>query len=322
MLQEGNTIGASAVRLAAPPAVPASRRGILWRLWKNRSLYLLIAPVFLGAGLFQYYPALMALYRSFYAWDGRWAHFVGLDNFHFFLTDPRLLISWLNVAKLLVFHLIVVLTMPLLVAYLIYRLRDESHRYRYRVLFILPIVVPGFVNIVLWKWFYSLNGPINFLLRGVGLESWTRVWLGDPDTALYALMFMGFPWVGGITMLIYLAGLLAIPTEVLDAATVDGATGLKRFWLVEMPLVQGQLKLQVILTFIGTIQGFQAPLIMTRGGPGYATMVPGLRMYEAAMVDFKLGYASSIGVILFIVIFTLTLINQRFIRGGQEYGEA
>ncbi|MBM4457511.1 MAG: sugar ABC transporter permease [Chloroflexi bacterium] len=322
MLQERELGRTAVVGIKTSPATAVRKHSLWLRIWKNRTLYLLIAPVFFGAGLFQYYPALTALYRSFYAWDGRRAHFVGLDNFEFFLTDPRLLISWVNVSKLLIFHLIVVMTLPVLVAYLIYRLRDEGQRYRYRVLFVLPIVVPGFVNIVLWKWFYSLNGVINFLLRGVGLESWTRVWLGDPDTALYALMFMGFPWVGGITMLIYLAGFLTIPMEVLDAAIVDGATGLKRFWLVEMPFLRGQLKLQVILTFIGTIQGFQAPLIMTRGGPGYATMVPGLRMYDAAMVDFKLGYASSIGVILFIVIFTLTLINQRFIRGGQEYDEA
>jgi raffinose/stachyose/melibiose transport system permease protein len=132
-------------------------------------------------------------------------------------------------------------------------------------------------------------------------------------------MFMGFPWVGGVTMLIYLAGFMAIPREIIDAAIVDGAVGWHRFWHIELPLIQGQLKLTVVLAFIGNLQGFQTQLIMTNGGPGYATMVPGLRLYQAAVVDGKLGYASAIGLILFIVIFSLTLINQRYISGGQQF---
>ncbi len=303
------------------PYAPPRRRTVFQEIWRNRVLYLLLLPTFAGAILFQYYPAVNAFYRSFYAWDGRRAVFVGLNNFKYFFEDPKLLKAWGNVAQLLTFHILVVVTVPVIVAYLIFRLANESHRYLFRVLFVLPMVIPGFVTILLWRWFYSSRGAINFLLRIVGMESLTRAWLGDPKTALYALMFMGFPWVGGVTMLIYLAGFMAISPEILDAAVVDGATGLRRFWQVELPLIQGQIKLQVVLAFIGIIQSFQTQMIMTNGGPGWATMVPGLSLYQAGMIDFELGYASAIGVVLFIVIFVLTLINQRYISGGQQYGE-
>jgi len=243
---------------------------------------------------------------------------VGLSNFQYFLSDPRLLKAWTNVGQLLLFNLVITLTMPVIVAYLIFRLTNDRHRYTYRVLFVLPIVVPGFVNIILWRWFFANQGAINIMLRAAGLGSITRPWLGDPKTALYALMFMGFPWIYAVTMLIYLAGFLAISKEVLDAAVVDGATSFNRFFRVELPLIRGQVKLQVVLTFIGTIQGFEIPLIMTRGGPGWATTVPGLRLYQAAINDVALGYACAIGTVLFVIIFALTLINQRYIKGGQE----
>ncbi|MGQ9681687.1 MAG: carbohydrate ABC transporter permease [Anaerolineae bacterium] len=291
-----------------------------WRaIWKNRVLYLLLLPIFAGAALFQYYPTAIAFYRSVFAWDGRKAYYIGLGNFAFFLSDPALVQSWVNVAKLLVFGIAVTVTVPVWTSYLIYRLRSERQRYLYRVLLILPIVVPGFVSILLWRWFYSYNGAINVVLRGIGLGDLARLWLGDPATALYAIMFIGFPWSGGISMLIYLAGFMAIPSELVDAAVVDGAVGLRRLWSVEIPLIMGQIKLLVILTFIGTIQGFQTQLIMTKGGPGYATMVPGLRLYQAAIEDRKLGYSSAIGLVLFVVIFALTLLNQRYISAGQEF---
>ena len=239
-----------------------------------------------------------------------------MKNFEFFFTDTRLAQAWINVSKLLAFGLFVVVTVPVLVAYLIFRLRNARAQYLYRVLFVLPIVVPGFVNIILWRWVFAQRGAVNIILGGLGLENLRHLWLGDPKTALYALMFMGFPWVGGVTMLIYLAGFLAISGEILDAAQVDGATGFKRFWMIELPLIQGQIKLQIVLTFISVIQSFQSQLIMTDGGPGWATYVPGLAMYKAATTDYELGYASAIGMILFVIIFTLTMINQKYIKGS------
>lgn len=298
-------------------AQSGSRRGLLAQVWANRTLYLIIAPSVLGMIIFQYYPAVTAFYRSFYAWDGRRATYVGIYNYQFFLEDPRLIQAWGNVLQLLFFNLIV-LCIPLFIAYLIYRLPSDRDRYLYRVLMIIPMIIPSFVFIVLWRWIFSLDGALNLILRGLGLEAITNVWLGNTNTALYALMGMGFPWVDAIAMLIFLAGFMAIPGEMLDAAAVDGALGFKRFWYVELPSVSGQVKIMVILTIIGTIQDFGRSLWMTRGGPGWSTMVPGLNMYFALTEQFDYGYASAIGVVLFVIIFVFTLVNQRFIRGAEE----
>jgi raffinose/stachyose/melibiose transport system permease protein len=132
-------------------------------------------------------------------------------------------------------------------------------------------------------------------------------------------MFVGFPWAGGLAMLIYLAGLQQIPGETIDAAIVDGVGSWGRFFYIELPLVLGQVKLLMVLLLIGNIQQFTLPLVMTGGGPGWATMVPGLRMYFVATGESRYGYASAIGVALFLVILALTFINQRYLRSGVEY---
>jgi raffinose/stachyose/melibiose transport system permease protein len=303
---------------SAPLEAPVRRkqRNLLVRIWESRALYLLLLPTVIGMFLFQYYPAAQAFWGSFQSWDGRRAHYIGLYNYEHFFDDPRLLQSFGNVALFLVFN-VLSLAMPLLVAYLIYRIPSSFQRYMYRVLVVIPVVVPGFVFIVLWRWLFSLDGGINVILRAIGINS-RVIWLGNTQTALGSLMFMGFPWIDAFTVLIFLAGFLTIPHEMLDAAAVDGATGFRRFFNIELPSVSGQIKVMVILTFIGTIQDFGRPLFMTKGGPGWTTMVPGLRMYDAFTSDAAYGYASAIGVILFVIIFVLTLVNQRLIRSSEE----
>jgi raffinose/stachyose/melibiose transport system permease protein len=296
----------------------SNKAGFWKRFWRSRMLYVLLIPAIGGAIVFNYYPTLTAMFRSFYAWDGRRSNFIGLANFEYFFTDPALIQSIWNITRLLIFAVVTTLTFPLMVAYFIFHLPSKRFQYIYRIIFVLPMVVPGIVTTLEWRWIYSNNGVINFLLRLVGLGDLARPWLADFDTALYALMFMGFPWIGGVGMLWFLAGFLSISREVLDAATVDGAGGFKRFWFIELPLVRGQIKLQLMLTCISTIQGFGRELIMTNGGPGYETVTPGLRMYQAGVESGELGYASAIGLVLFVVIVTLTIINQRFIKGSSE----
>ena len=131
--------------------------------------------------------------------------------------------------------------------------------------------------------------------------------------------FVGFPFVAGLNLLIYLAGLDNIPGEVIDAALLDGATGWRRFWRIDVPFITGQIKLIVILTMITQIQGFQTIILLTQGGPGYSTTVPGWVMYQNAFQFGRMGYASAIGVAMFIVMLIMTAINMRFLRSSVEY---
>ena len=135
---------------------------------------------------------------------------------------------------------------------------------------------------------------------------------------MLAVIFIGFPWIGGFEVLIYYAGLSAIPQSVNEAAQLEGCVGLRKFLLIDIPMVMSQLKLMLVLTIIAGIQGFQNLLIVTRGGPGYATYVPGLQMYFNGFSYQRFGYACAIGVILFALIFGCTLLNMAYFKSSEE----
>jgi raffinose/stachyose/melibiose transport system permease protein len=295
------------------------RHSLLRRMYAARLLYLLVLPTFILVGLFQWYPLLSGLVYAFYRYDGFRLTYIGLGNFEQMLRDPTLRASIPNIAVLVLARIAIALTVPLGVALLIYHLRSERWRYWYRVGYVLPMVVPTIVVYLLWSWIFDYNGVLNTLLRGLGLGTTARPWLGDSDLALPAIIAVGFPWVVPFNMLIYLAGLQNIPTEIQDASTVDGAVGLRRILLIELPLIRGQVRLLVILTFITVVEGFESILILTNGGPGSATMVPGLRLYQAAMNDYELGYATAIGLVLFFVLFAFTMLNLRVLRSDVQY---
>ena len=293
-------------------------RTIWQEITKKMQCYLLLLPTFLFLLTFNYYPAISAIYHSLFDWDGaNFIRYVGLGNFINMFQDPTIPLSFLNTLKLTI---IINLTFPLLAAALIFHLKDMRYAYFYRVLFVIPMVVPGMVVFMIWRFIYNpTSGLLNQLLTSLGLSQLTRPWLGDFDLALYAVIFVGFPWVAGTSTLIYLAGLQAIPIEILDAVSIDGASTWTRFWKIELPLIAAQIKLIVILTLIGAIQGFVNIMVMTNGGPGETTMVPGLYLYRNAMYYNKMGYACAIGTFIFLIILILTYINFKYLRSSIEY---
>ncbi|MBE2239325.1 MAG: sugar ABC transporter permease [Caldilineaceae bacterium] len=292
------------------PSFPYGQRraGIMQGVRRYGLFYLLLAPTFLFAIAFYYYPLLSGIYHSFTYWDIKRTVWVGLDNYARLFADPATAAAWRNMALIVGSQMIVVLTFPLLGAALVHHVRRGQ--YWWRVAFVLPIVVPATVIVFVWRWFYGVDGGINYLLRLVGMEELTRAWLGDPATALWAIIFVGFPWVAGLNFLIYLAALQSIPEEVLDAARVDGATALRTFFQIELPMIRPQMSLLLMLTIIYYLRSFDAPLIMTNGGPGTTgTLVPGLQMYRSIRDELDLGYGSAIGTLLFGVLLAVSLLN-------------
>jgi raffinose/stachyose/melibiose transport system permease protein len=306
------------------PSLTAGRprkQGRLAAIRKHGVIYLFLAPTFLLLLLFTYYPIGSALVHSLYRWDGVHTEFVGFNNFKdLFTVDRAFLRSIPNVLQLTVFRLVIALTVPLLAAEVIFGLKSTRTAYFWRVLLVVPIVVPWVVLILVWLFIYDPQaGILNTLLQAVGRDDWTQLWLGDIRLALWCIAFFGFPWVSGLNLLIYLAGLDAIPHELFDAAAIDGASRLRRILHIDIPMIMGQIKLIFILTLITQLQNFQDILIFTNGGPGQATFVPGLVLYHSAFQYSKMGYASAIGVVLFGVILVLTAINMRYIRSEVEY---
>jgi raffinose/stachyose/melibiose transport system permease protein len=294
------------------------------RLAQVLPLYGLITPTFVLLGIFSLLPFLWAFWTSFFDYEvGGESRFIGLANYAEYLRDPTFLPSFGNMAFLTLFHVGTVLIFPLLVARLIFGLSSERARYVYRLLFLVPIVVPGIAGTLIWRGLiYNDQGLVNETLRAFGFGGYARGWLSDPQAALAAVAFIGFPFAGGINVLIYYAGLTSIPESVQDAAQLDGATGLGKFFRVEAPLLMSQVKLLVILTVIGGVQSFEGMLALTRGGPGFRTILPGLWMYFNAFSFQRMGYACAIGVMLFILILGLTVINMKYVRSAEERMEA
>jgi len=282
---------------------------------------LFILPAVAFAAVFLYYPTVSGLYHAFFDWDGASPpDFIGLSNFQEIWGDPVMRIAFANMVKLTVFAVVTALTMPLFVAKLINSLRSPRVQYLCRVGFVVPLVVPQVVLILIWGFFYEpTDGLLNRLLTDAHLHSLTQSWLGDPKLALYCIMFMTFPWVNGFGLLIYTAGLQAIPSELLEAGALDGANAWQRFWRIEIPLILGQIRLLVVLAVIGGIQNFTQVLILTNGGPGQATTVPGLYLYQEITSDQRFGYASAIALVLFVITLLVTVVNLKFIRPSNDF---
>ena len=300
---------------------PAAARPLLARIARYRTAYLWLIPTFALLLVFNYYPALSALYHSLFQWNGANIKlFVGVSHFVDLWHDPLWWESFTHLIILTVALVAINLTFPLGAAAMIFHLWNLRAAYFYRVLLVVPMVVPGLVILMIWMFIYSPNiGLLNQSLALLGLENLQRFWLGDFKLALYAIIFVGFPWVAGIGTLIYLAGFQAIPTELMDSAVIDGASTWQRFVFVELPMVLSQIKLVVILTVITAFQNFTIVLVMTNGGPGTKTLVPGLHLYKTAMAYNRMGYACAIGTVLFFLTLILTYLNHRYLRSSVEF---
>ena len=299
----------------------ATPRRNLASVWKARYSYILILPTLIFLLTFNYFPAFSGLYHAFTDWNpSGHSPWVGIENFQFLLKDRFFLASFRNAFILVVVSIVKTLTLPLLVAELIFNLRNNSARYWARTLFVVPIVLPAVVEILVWNNIYDpAIGLLNEVLKLIGMEDWTRVWYGDPNVALGSIIFIGVPWVNAFALLIFYGGLISISDEVLDSSRVDGANAFRRFWSIDLPLVMGQVKLLLILNFINAVQTFELVYLTTGGGPGDSTYVPALELYYMAMRMDRMGVASAIGMILFFIILAGTIVNLRFVRSATDF---
>jgi len=299
----------------------ARPRALVRAIWTSRLSYLMLLPTIILLLIFNYYPAFSGLYHAFTEWNpGSSTEWVGLENFRSLIHNRFFIAGLRNVGILVVVSILKSLSMPLLVAELIFNLRNNATRYLFRSLFIAPLIIPGVVLILLWNNIYDPEiGLLNQTLTALRLDSWTRTWYGDPAVALASILFIGFPWVQPFALLIFYGGLISIPNELFDAARVDGASGLRRFWNIDLPLLMGQTKLLLMLGFIQSVQAFQIVYITTGGGPGAATYTPVLELYYQAMRMAKFGVASAAGMFLFLIILVGTVLNMRFVKSSTEF---
>jgi ABC-type sugar transport system permease subunit len=288
--------------------------------WRMKNALLMLVPSLLLVCLFIYYPVLSAVGYAFTEFSlTSPAKFVGVENFHDMMKDPYVRTGMLNMLLFIMTGILKIVTVPLLIAELVYWTSSRRLQQIYRTMFVIPGIIPGMVIILLWKMIYEPEyGLINQALGFLGLEQFQHAWLGNESTALWAIIFHGFPWVNMLAFLVFLGALVRIDRNLFESAWIDGAGTIKRFRHIDLPFIMPQVKLLITLVMINSIQDVTAVLLFTGGGPGIATYTPALQMFYATTEEGNLGYGSAIGVLLFAIVLFATFVLNKVMRERPE----
>lgn len=269
--------------------------------------YLGISPWLIGFLFFTGGPVLASFVISFTEWrllsPPEW---VGLANYVELLShDEAAGIAFYNTLFYTVLSVPLGILVSLFVALL---LNQKAHGTNvFRTLFYLPTVTSGVAMALLWMWLLNPEfGLVNLALSLIGIEG--PAWLQDPNWAKPALVLMSL-WTIGTSMVIFLAGLQGMPQHLYDAAKIDGANQWQEFWNVTLPMLTPSIFFVLVTSIIASFQTFTNVYVMTKGGPGWATLMYGLYLYNNAFEFLKMGYAASLAWILFLVILTLTVLQ-------------
>lgn len=280
--------------------------------------YLYVAPMIILLLIFSAWPFLTAVKTSFYRNDGLALNeFVGLQNYINILTKDKLF--WKSMLNLfwLFLGMNICFVSPIIMAKLTYTLSSEKLKYLIRSAFTITTVVPTVVTMMLWKFIYYPN--IGLIARVAEFfHSNSPNLLGDEKTAIIAVILIGFPWVNGLSFLMYFASLQAMDTSIVEAAQMDGANALQMFTKIELPMMKPLIISFYVLAFIGQFQDYERFLILTNGGPNNATLTPALYMYQKAFGttgESQFGYACAIAMLLFVVTFVL---SKLLMKGDED----
>ncbi len=296
--------------------------GLLW-----------ILPAFALMCVFCLYPVISAFTHSFTDWSGGLtASFVGFKNYGVLFKDNLFWLSLMNVTILTVVGMVIGNAASLFLAELMFNLKSRAAG-AYRFLFVLPAMVPSIVVLLLWQKLIlsgSSAGVMNTVLRAFGLKS--TEWFASKNTfvVFVSIFLYGFPWMGGTSFLIYLAGLNGIDQSIIEASKLDKLGTFRRVFLIDMPMIMGQIKYFLVMGFIGGLQNYTMQYAITNGGPGKVigdmqsgTMVPGYYIYQLICGTQKegvgsYGYACAMGMIMFVIIMAITVVNNKVVKSNED----
>jgi len=278
---------------------------------RNKALYAysFIFPAIVFLFIFWVYPVLISIGTSFFKWDiVNPRVFVGFDNYRRMMTDYKFWNS-VRVTFVYVFSTIIpTMFISLLLASLLNR--SIFMRALLRSIYFLPWTIAFIAISLIWKWMFNPSfGLFNQILSYFGLSPVN--WLRDPRTALSSIIILGIWWAIGYDLIIYLAALQSIDTQLYEAAVIDGANNWQKFWNITWPGIREANVFVIIVSMIHAFQIFDSPYAMTGGGPAGKTETIVLYIYKIAMRQFKFGYACTLSVFLFVVVLLLSIISLR-----------
>ncbi len=268
--------------------------------------YIYILPWIICVCILQLYPFIASLYYSFTDYTiGASPQWIGVDNYMYLFTEDNEF--WKSLQVTITYTLYTVpgkLIMALAIA--VFLNRQIKGIQLIRTLYYIPSLVGGSVAIaILWKLMFLDTGVINALLSTIGLP--TVQWLGDPKMALKTIAMLEI-WQFGSSMVMFLAALKAVPYSLYEAASIDGANSWKKFWNITLPQITPIIFFNLIMQTIQALQNFTSAFVITEGGPLKSTYVLGMKLYREGFSYFKMGYASAISWVIFVMIMLMTII--------------
>lgn len=291
------------------------RVNLLNKFSKKMVPYLFILPSMAFLFVFYYYATSIAFVNSFQNNHfGFQSTFIGIANYVKIFSDEVFITSFKNQIIYTFAAVFLNLFFPFLAAELLHFVRRQIIADIIKRLFVLPMLVPGIVTILTFKYLYGNSYGLNNILHSIGFDTLRHNWLNDSSTAIWSVIFVGFPFVSGLYFLIMHSAINTIPRELSEAAEIDGCKKLDIIRYIHIPNLMPFISTILTLTVIGSLQNYGLVAATTSGGPGYSSMIPSLYMYKVAFGNGDLGYGSALGMFLLVVIFSLTLISRRITR--------
>ncbi|WP_213531143.1 carbohydrate ABC transporter permease [Paenibacillus cisolokensis] len=294
------------------PSVPSRARPRFnkQRIFENLYGYAFIAPMMIGVSIMTLLPILASFFLSFTEWNFlhgfKQIEFIGMRNFERLLADD---VFWKSMKNNIVFMLVVPATLALSLMLAIIINKYVYFKDMFKVIYFMPYISSIIAVAMVWQvLFHPSFGPVNHMLMSLGVDNPPK-WIADVNFALPSIMMIMI-WVSiGYNLIIYIAGLQAIPAELYEAAEMDGAKPWQKFRSITLPMLSPTTFFLLITGLIGTFKVFDIIQVLTGGGPANSTSVVVFHLYETAFVHLKMGYASTMALVLFFTIFIITLIQ-------------
>lgn len=303
-------------------SINANKRPLLKKILRELKLnlfsYLIVSIVLIHFLIFKIIPFVGTFVLSFldYRFIGK-SKFIGLKNWSEMLSDPVFYKSLWNTLLFTIYYVLPTLVLGLILALLInYKNKNTTI---FKIVYFLPVVTSFVVVAGIWKWIFTSyeNGIANYFLKLFRVPP--QRFLADTKVALLVLAGLSIFKVAGSVMIYYYGGLKQIPESLYEAAEIDGATGLKKFFHITLPLLKPTTLYVAIMTTIGSFQIFDSAYLLTGGGPNYSTTTIVYYIYQQAFVQSRLGYASALSFVLFIIILVISILQKKTIGGDASY---
>ncbi len=286
---------------------------------KNYLIYML--PAIILISVFVYIPIIQNFYYSLFRMNSYTDEmvFVGLSNYKKIFADEIFYISLKNNIYYAVISIVCQVGFGTVLAILLESKLAGKLRVFFRNIYFLPSVISVTAVGLLWYFIYNPNmGMLNSLLIKMGLENFTHAWLGEPNIAIFAIIAMSqWQYVGYIMILIIVA-IQKIPIELYESAQIDGANGLQKALKITIPNIKETLLVTSVITVIGSFKLFTEVYVMTSGGPYNSTQVLGTYLYNTAFMYDEMGYAAAIAVIIFVITFSVSILQIKISNSGKE----